>query len=173
MEGLVSEDNIFSRRNALMSVGFGATAMLAAPALAQTMGVKPMPVAMRPIFPIDAAAKSTPAILDGKLVDERAVAKLQLTRRLPDATPVDKMLTSNGISTLTPGARKLTKGDLVAMQAGKIPLAAKGLTVRDIASIQSAFGSVGGLAASIDVSCCCCTPCCCAAAVESEFALAA
>jgi hypothetical protein len=172
MEGQMSEDHTFSRRKALMSLGFGATALIVAPALAQTTPgrVGPGP---RPEFPIDAAAKLNPAILDAKLNDPRAVAKLQLTKRLPSSTPIMRMLTPGAAEGLTPGARMLTKGDLVSMQAGKIPPSALGLTVRDIASVQGAFGSIGGLAAEIDISCCCCTPCCCAAAVESEFALAA
>ncbi|CAN5392944.1 hypothetical protein BH10PSE14_BH10PSE14_20870 [soil metagenome] len=173
----MSEDDTFSRRKALMSLGFGATALIAAPALAQvTRGGIPGAVGPgpRPIdLPINTAVKLNPAILDAKLNDVRAVSKLQLTKRLPGSTPVEKMLTPGAAAGLTPGARRLTKSDLVSMQAGNIPLGARGLTVRDIASVQGAFGSVGGLAASIDVSCCCCTPCCCAAAVESEFALAA
>jgi hypothetical protein len=172
----MSEIDPFSRRRALMSLGFGAAAMVATPALAQiTPGTIPDRVGPgpRPEFPINAAATLNPAILDSKLNDVRAVSRLQLTKRLPGLTPIDKMLTPSAASGLTTGARRLTKRDLVSMQAGKIPASALGLTVRDIASVQGAFGSVGGLAASIDVSCCCCTPCCCAAAVESDFALAA
>lgn len=178
----MSQNDTVSRRKALLSLGFGATAMIAAPALAQTtitrgpIGPGPRPIDNQLVLadtPISNVIKRNPAILNANLTDPRAVAQLQLTKRLPDSTPIGKMLTPEGVSALTPGARKLTKGDLVLMQAGRISAAARGLSVRDIASIQGAFGRPGGLAASVDVSCCCCTPCCCAAAVDSDLALAA
>ncbi|OYY69353.1 MAG: hypothetical protein B7Y47_11980 [Sphingomonas sp. 28-63-12] len=124
-------------------------------------------------LPIQKFATANPSILQRRLTDQRAVAALQLTRRLPAATPIGKMLTPSAAEGLTPGARTLTKADLSAMQLGRVSATAAKLTVKDIESVQKAFGQIGGLAASIDVSCCCCTPCCCAAAVEPVLALAA
>ena len=153
----MSEEDKLSRRRTLKAIGFGAIGLTAVAATT----------------PAVAQVRINQSALALKLNDARAVKALQLTKRLPASTPVTSMLTPEAAQGLTPGARTLTKADLVAMQAGRITPAASRLTVRDIESIQGAFSKPGGLAAGLDVSCCCCTPCCCAAAVESELALAA
>lgn len=97
----------------------------------------------------------------------------------PMSTPITDMIEPNRVERLSPGARKLTKADLMALGGwGERKTAAElGLDVKDIQTIRDVFsdrlrpGGVagGGLGggfnpAAVDVSCCCCTPCCCAAA---------
>lgn len=149
----------FDRRKFLATVGFGAAALTVGTAAnAQTK----LQLQRAEVLKID------PKMLELKLADPRAVEVLQLTKRLPETTPITKMgLTEKAVSILTPGAQKLTKADLQALAVGKVPEAAKALTVADIDSVKVAFGTgYRGAAdlAALDVSCCCCTPCCCAAA---------
>ncbi|GEM_PF-6920904 len=106
--------------------------------------------------------------LDLKLADRRALEVIDpVGLRLPPDTPITDMgLTRAAVSSLTPAARNLTKGDLQAMADGRVTRKAAGLTVADIQSVRVAFGSGYDAGASpvAAVSCCCCTPCCCAAA---------
>lgn len=92
---------------------------------------------------------------------------------LPTSTPVTQMLPPELAQQLSPAARRLTKGDLLALGGwdGRTSAQQLGLTVKDIQTIRTVFAerlrpstdALGG-AAALDVSCCCCTPCCCAAA---------
>lgn len=83
---------------------------------------------------------------------------------LPMRTPITKLgLTAAQTRRLTPAARKLTRGDLLAMMEGKTPKAAQALTVRDLTSISQVYATA--LRASLPpLSCCCCCAgggCCC------------
>lgn len=102
-------------------------------------------------------------------LDPDAIRKLKFRTRMPVATPIERMgLSKKGIELLTPAAKSLTKADLIDLEMGTVSSpAGKKLTVKDVASIQQAFGkhySPIDNVAEIDVSCCCCTPCCCAVA---------
>jgi len=101
--------------------------------------------------------------------------------RLPLETPVAQMrLSERELEKLTPAAKRLTKGDLIALGValGRWPAEgiqvqrptiaqAQRLTVEDVRSIEAAFTPLAAAVgpAALDISCCCCTPCCCAAAV--------
>jgi len=102
------------------------------------------------------------------------IQALKLTVRAPASTSITKLgLTDEGVGKLSAAAKQLTKDDLEAMQRADFTNPkVHDLTVEDIASIRTAFGTNyqpglgrGGGIAAADVSCCCCTPCCCAAAV--------
>ncbi|MDB5072617.1 MAG: hypothetical protein JWM87_3728 [Candidatus Eremiobacteraeota bacterium] len=121
----------------------------------------------------DTAALRTMTL--GSLKPEQ-LREITVARRLPDTTPIQKMLTPEAAKGLTPAAMKLTKGDLNALGTGELTPTTKQLTVADITSVQTAFtrpngpaflGGGGGMLAGksrFSVSCCCCSPCCCAAA---------
>ena len=90
-------------------------------------------------------------------------------RLLPMRTPISELgLRPEDAKRLTPAARRLTKGDLIAMMEGEVPPAAQALTVRDLNSISQVYaararaGFVGrptpGCCCSCGRSCCCC--CC-------------
>ena len=96
---------------------------------------------------------------------------------LPRNTPIGELgVTKAQLAKLTPAARKLTKGDLIALDkwnsaGGKGP-APDHLTVRDLSSLRKAFpprkakrGEFRAQDFDIDVSCCS-TPCCCCAVSE-------
>jgi hypothetical protein len=102
-----------------------------------------------------------------------------------DAAPVTmradalaKALAPETASALTPAAAKLTKADLVALNADPKKEAAKrGLTVTDLNSVKKAFATMRAASAaeanggvSVSVTACCC-PCCCAASVQVEVAV--
>jgi hypothetical protein len=94
-------------------------------------------------------------------------------------TPVFQMIPPDQIGNLSPAARKLTKGDLLALAgiAGpKKTLTDLNITLQDIQTVSDAIqrqnvsarqaALAAGLAGDdISVSCCCCTPCCCCCAV--------
>ncbi|SHN45406.1 hypothetical protein [Cryptosporangium aurantiacum] len=101
---------------------------------------------------------------------------------MPLDIPIFKMLTPDQAALLSPKAKTLTKGDLLALQGSGAgdKMRELGLTFDDLKSVEEAFHqrfAVNGLeemeaAMQTDtgdggVSCCCCTPCCscCAAAV--------
>jgi hypothetical protein len=94
----------------------------------------------------------------------------KVVRVLPDTTPVTQMgLSPAVINSLSADAKKLTKGDLVALWRSKVTANAAAVSVNDLNVIKDAFtGQIGkgpgNLA--IDIYCCCC-PCCCATAVIS------
>ena len=84
------------------------------------------------------------------------------------------------ISKLTPAAKKLNKGDLIALQKwgaarGRGPAPAH-LTVQDISSLTKAYGEPTARVTALrrraatnggTSYCCCCSPCCtCTAAAE-------
>ena len=82
---------------------------------------------------------------------------------LPAKTPITQLgLTAAQAKLLTPAARKLTRGDLLAMMQGKAPKAAKGLTVKDLSSITQVYAaSLAAVRPQPGCCCCCCDPCCC------------
>jgi hypothetical protein len=102
--------------------------------------------------------------------------------KLPSNTPISRLgLSSAQLAKLTPAARKLTKGDLVALQkwgsSGGKGAAPDHLTVADLQSLKKAVGDPATFAtqakkrsmlAADTVACCCsCCPCCsCTAAAE-------
>src|SRR5262249_20349296 len=103
--------------------------------------------------------------------------------KLPKNTPISQLgLTRAQLSKLTPAARKLTKGDLVALQkwgeSGGKGNPPDHLKIADIQSLQKAVGTPSAavsraknLAAAQNgggtTYCCCCSPCCtCTAAAE-------
>jgi hypothetical protein len=102
--------------------------------------------------------------------------------KLPKNTPISDLgLTPAQLAKLTPAARKLTKGDLVALQkwadSGGKGNPPDNLRIVDIQSLGKAVGNpVAAVtrarnmaeAANGGISgCCCCTPCCtCTAAAE-------
>ena len=102
--------------------------------------------------------------------------------KLPKNTPLSKLgFTSAQLAKLTPAARKLNKGDLIALQkwgsAGGKGAAPGHLTVADLQSLQKATGNPDTFAARAKklsrvatdtIACCCsCCPCCsCTAAAE-------
>jgi len=97
---------------------------------------------------------------------------------LPMRTPISELgLTAAEARRLTPGARKLTKGDLIAMMEGKIPRAAQGLTLRDLTSISNVYAaaarSMSIRPAPTPACCCCCCArggcCCCCATLTTEI----
>lgn len=92
----------------------------------------------------------------------------KVVRVLPDTTPVTQMgLSTAVINSLSADAKKLTKGDLVALWRSKVTTNAAAVSVNDLNVIKDAFtGQIGkgpGTLAT-DIYCCCC-PCCCATAV--------
>lgn len=102
--------------------------------------------------------------------------------KLPKNTPISKLgFTPDQLQKLTPAARSLTKGDLIALQkwaeSGGKGSAPDHLTIQDLNSLQKATGNPATFIARAkkrsqlandSVSCCCCcTPCCsCTAAAE-------
>jgi hypothetical protein len=84
-------------------------------------------------------------------------------------TPVSELgLTPAEARRLTPGARKLSRGDLVAMLEGKVPPAAQALTLRDLGSIRQVFAAtLRGRLAPDPGCCCCCGDACCCCCVET------
>ena len=97
---------------------------------------------------------------------------------LPKNTPLTGLgFTAAQLAKMTPAARKLTKGELVALQkwgaAGGKGAAPGHLTVADLNSLQKAYGAPTVMMAKAKKSsggttyCCCCSPCCtCTAAAE-------
>ena len=99
--------------------------------------------------------------------------------KLPKDTPIAALgFTKAQLSKMTPAARKLNKGDLIALQKWSSS-GGKGsppghLKVADLQSLQKATGSPEAMVsrmrtqATADVTvCCCCCPCCtCTAAAE-------
>ncbi|MBW5892954.1 MULTISPECIES: hypothetical protein [Pectobacterium] len=82
--------------------------------------------------------------------------------------PITSLLEGNGASILTEDARQLLEGDLLALSWKNHTVRTEKLTVRDLNSIEEAFGkhSLYGSSTSpvVGASCCCsCTPCCCTA----------
>lgn len=101
--------------------------------------------------------------------------------KLPKNAPLSQLGFSPAqLAKLTPAARKLDKGDLIALQkwgaAGGKGAAPEHLTVADLQSLQRAVGNRDTFisqarkraVAADNISCCCsCTPCCsCTAAAE-------
>ena len=99
--------------------------------------------------------------------------------KLPKNTPISGLgLSAAQLAKLTPAARKVTKGDLLALQkwsqAGGKGAAPDHLTIGDIKSLQSAVGSPETFAkkaakkdnGGVTVCCCCCPCCTCTAAAE-------
>ncbi|WP_146210712.1 hypothetical protein [Azospirillum sp. TSO35-2] len=90
----------------------------------------------------------------------------------PNSTPIDQLgLSQDQINRLTPAAKQLTKGDLLALSAKKDMPALHNLTLKDIKSIETVMSEFQAqqMAAAGDVSCCTCTPCCsCCAAADTE-----
>jgi hypothetical protein len=98
---------------------------------------------------------------------------------LPKNTPLSQLgFTPAAIAKLTPAAKKLTKGDLVALQkwsasGGKGPAPAH-LTIADLQSLAKASGTPEAMQARAKKTtvkggggttyCCCCSPCCCCTA---------
>jgi hypothetical protein len=80
---------------------------------------------------------------------------------------------------LTPGAKRLTKAQLLQLAAGDTSQTGK-VTVEDLKSVSQVFGSRAGrlagadqLAVSVNACCCChtiCCCCCCADAVTDPIA---
>ncbi len=179
-----------SRRDAIRNLGMGIFAAMTAGSVADAAtfshsatGLATTATPMRSINPdllisggrlnVMALPKNlrvNPKFLELKLADPRALQVLHLDRRLPMNTPITKMgLDPKFAKVLTPGARRLTKGDLEALAARKVTRATSVLTIEDIKSVQVAFASgFDGSQISMDISCCCCTPCCCAAAYPAE-----
>jgi len=97
----------------------------------------------------------------------------RLIRPLPMTTTLDKMGLSNDVlAKLSPSAKKVTKGDLVALWKDKTTPAVGALSVKDINLIKGGFGSQIGKGPgdlATDIYCCCC-PCCCATAVVAPAA---
>jgi hypothetical protein len=95
-------------------------------------------------------------------------------RALPLRTPIAELTETWQARRLTPTARKLTKGDLIALAEGRITKSAQSLTLRDLSSIRQVFAtraSLGGVRPTPGCCCCCSNPCCCCccvAAVERE-----
>jgi len=83
--------------------------------------------------------------------------------------PITDLLSPPDASLLSPAARTLLKGDVVAIGSGLTTARTQALTVQDVNSIRSAFANTSVAVQAqlwdIEISCCCCTPCCCAAAV--------
>ena len=87
-------------------------------------------------------------------------------------------LSPSTASALTPAAAKLTKADLVALNANPKAEAAKlNLTATDLNSVKKAFSATRAAAkavanggVTVSVTACCC-PCCCAASVQAEVAI--
>ena len=83
--------------------------------------------------------------------------------QLPATTPITKLgLTAAQAKLLTPAARKLTRGDLLAMMQGRAPKTAQALTVKDLSSITQVYAaSLRAVRPLPGCCCCCCDPCCC------------
>ncbi|MBN3816047.1 hypothetical protein G3N57_05230 [Paraburkholderia sp. Se-20369] len=84
--------------------------------------------------------------------------------------PIANLLDNNAEAFLTPAARQLLKGDLVALAWRNHTARTEQLTPRDLDSIEEAFRrhSLWGSANApvVGSSCCCtCTPACCCTAV--------
>ena len=102
--------------------------------------------------------------------------------KLPKDTPIAALgFTKAQLSKMTPAARKLTKGDLIALQkwssSGGKGSPPDHLKIADIQSLQKATGSpeamvsrmrnLAAQSANGVTVCCCCCPCCtCTAAAE-------
>ena len=102
-----------------------------------------------------------------KQLDALVPKGTKLVRALPAKTTLDKMgLPPATFKKLSPAAKKLTKGDLVALWADQTTARAGAVTLKDINIIKKGFGEqVGtGSPVAMDIYCCCC-PCCCATAV--------
>jgi hypothetical protein len=102
----------------------------------------------------------------------RPPARAARQKPLPARTPISELgLTPAEARRLTPAARKLTRGDLIAMMEGKVPRAAQALTLRDLTSISQVYSTAvkAGFGARPTPGCCCsccagggCCCCCCA-----------
>jgi hypothetical protein len=111
----------------------------------------------------------------------RQPSKAAPKKPLPARTPIAELgLTRAEAGRLTPGARKLTRGDLIAMMEGKIPAAAQALTLRDLNSISQVYtaGARAGFVGRPNPGCCCCCSgrsgcCCCCCADPGRIASAA
>ena len=84
---------------------------------------------------------------------------------LPARTPISKLgLTPDQARGLTPGAKKLTRADLLAMMEGKPSRAAQALTIRDLTSISQVY-ALAMRVPNPEPGCCCCScaggACCC------------
>ena len=99
--------------------------------------------------------------------------------KLPKSTPVSSLgFTAAQLAKMTPGARALTKADLIALQkwsaAGGKGAAPAHLTVADISSLVKASAATPQAQLALakksgggTTYCCCCSPCCtCCAAAE-------
>ena len=89
-------------------------------------------------------------------------------------TPLAELgLTPAEVRRLTPAARMVAKGDLIAMMEGQVPRATHALTLRDLTSITQVFvtraraGSMGGT--NPGCCCSCCRPCCCCCSVSVDL----
>jgi hypothetical protein len=92
---------------------------------------------------------------------------------LPPRTPITELgLTAAAAKGLTPAAKKLTRGDLVAMMTGEMPRAAQALTVKDLTSISRVFAASAKASFILPrptPGCCCCScggGCCCCCCVR-------
>jgi len=97
----------------------------------------------------------------------------EVHKPLPMTTPLAKLgLAPEELKLLSPGAKKLTKADLVAMMSGEFPAAAQGLTVRDLHGITQVYAlrAKAGTSTSGGGGCCCCciACCCCCTAVSVD-----
>jgi hypothetical protein len=84
--------------------------------------------------------------------------------------PISELLDNNGAAVLTPQAKQLLKGDLIALAWRNHTARTEKLAPRDLNSIEEAFRkhSLWGSssAPAVGASCCCtCTPACCCTAV--------
>jgi hypothetical protein len=83
---------------------------------------------------------------------------------LPASTPIGRLLglTPEQEQSLTPSARKLTKGDLKEIATGNLG----DLTVEDLTSLYEVVAGThfAGFLDDVVISCCCCC-CCCYCAV--------
>ncbi len=90
--------------------------------------------------------------------------------------PITDLLDDDAQAYLTPAARQLLKGDLIALACRNHTLRTDELSPRDLNSIQEAFShhSLFGTSDEPMVGsgcCCCCTPaCCCSAAAVVKAA---
>lgn len=98
----------------------------------------------------------------------------RVVRPLPMPTPIKNMgLPRPVFNKLSPAAKRLTKGDLVALWQDTTTTRAKRITLQDLNVIRDGFSSQVGKgppgSLAMDIYCCCC-PCCCATAVVQPAA---
>jgi hypothetical protein len=121
---------------------------------------------------------NNPAVLVGAL---RTVLERKLGQepgqglRIANNSPITSLVGPAEVNRLSPTARNLTRGDLMAL-AGWGNVAKKdpseyNLTVSDIQTLRDIFGGQldSELALQdVTISCCCCSPCCCCAVAVVE-----